>query len=393
MSLLKEDVSKYTNAGISKFAVAIASLTATKADAVQKFADTNELNIEKLYQFLKRSKLDGKMDFVTALVGKPGNPIQKKMIKMFSESVNEEEIKWNAVENAIINFLKMNTKILDKRVQAKDTDGVKSGLKSIINGLTNAQRSLKLESVNEENELPKATVPASVKAKLDMAIDKIKDTKLSYNQKLNIVVSVMDSLGIDKSQFGKMASKLKGSMEEISVNEAKVFVHNEKTGEKYEVLSGKGKGDLLIAMKALEKSAPSHMKYSIKESVNEADVVNRQLNVKVNKMLERELGDLRKGGPNHQFAIMYILQGALTDANFHSDAKKVPSLFPKAKYEGDPMAEKDLIQMYEYDLGPNIAALAKWDGKDIVNAIGFYVSMTVGRPMGEKIEKLVESKK
>lgn len=284
MSLLKEDVSKYTNAGISKFAVAIASLTATRADAVQKFVDTNELNIEKLYQFLKRSKLDGKVDFVTALVGKPNNSVQKKMIKMFQESVNEE------------------------------------------------------------NELPKVTVPASVKAKLDMAIDKIKDTKLSYNQKLNVVVSVMDSLGIDKSEFGKMASKLKGSMEEISVNEA--------------------------------------------------DVVNRQLNVKVNKMLERELRDLRKGGPNHQFAIMHILMGALTDANFHSDSKKVPALFgSKAKYEGDPMAEKDLIQMYEYDLGPNIAALAKWDGKDIVNAIGFYVSMTIGRPMGEKIEKLVESKK
>ena len=55
-----------------------------------------------------------------------------------------------------------------------------------------------------------------------------------------------------------------------SVNEAKVFVHNEKTGEKHEVLSGKGKGDLIIAMKALEKAAPSHMKYSIKESVNES---------------------------------------------------------------------------------------------------------------------------
>jgi hypothetical protein len=64
MSLLKEDVSKYTNAGISKFAVAIASLTTTRPDAVQKFVDTNELNIEKLYQFLKKSKLDGKMDFV-----------------------------------------------------------------------------------------------------------------------------------------------------------------------------------------------------------------------------------------------------------------------------------------------------------------------------------------
>ena len=63
--------------------------------------------------------------------------------------VNEEEIRWNAVENAIINFLKMNTKILDKRVKDKDVEGVKGGLKSIISGLTNAQRSLKLESVNE----------------------------------------------------------------------------------------------------------------------------------------------------------------------------------------------------------------------------------------------------
>jgi hypothetical protein len=61
------------------------------------------------------------------------------------ESINEEEINWNAVENAIINFLKMNTKILDKRVKDRDTDGVKGGLQSIINGLTNAQRSLKLK--------------------------------------------------------------------------------------------------------------------------------------------------------------------------------------------------------------------------------------------------------
>ncbi len=58
-----------------------------------------------------------------------------------------------------------------------------------------------------------------------------------------------------------LAKKLKEN-----VNEAKVIVHNEKTGEKHEVLSGKGKGDLLIAMKALQSAAPSHMKYSIKES-------------------------------------------------------------------------------------------------------------------------------
>lgn len=61
------------------------------------------------------------------------------------ESVNEAEINWSATENAIINFLKMNTKILDKRVKDRDTEGVKGGLQSIIDGLTNAQRSLKLK--------------------------------------------------------------------------------------------------------------------------------------------------------------------------------------------------------------------------------------------------------
>jgi hypothetical protein len=47
----------------------------------------------------------------------------------------------------------MNTKILDKRVKDRDTEGVKGGLKSIISGLTNAQRSLKLESVAESLRL------------------------------------------------------------------------------------------------------------------------------------------------------------------------------------------------------------------------------------------------
>ena len=51
--------------------------------------------------------------------------------------------------------------------------------------------------------------------------------------------------------------------------------------------------------------------------------------------------------------------------------------------------DKNAIQMYQYDLGTDIANICKWDGKDIVDAIGFYVSMTVGRPMGEKIENLI----
>jgi hypothetical protein len=114
------------------------------------------------------------------------------------------------------------------------------------------------------------------------------------------------------------------------------------------------------------------------------------MNKKVKALLDKGLKDLSKGRPNHQFAVMHVLKGALTDANFHSEAKKVEKLFPRAEYQGDPMAEKDLISIYE-EMGEDVASICKWAGEDIVKAIGFYVSMTIGRPMGEKIEKLIET--
>ena len=73
------------------------------------------------------------------------------------------------------------------------------------------------KKADEAIELPSATIPSAIKSKLMMAIDKIKDSNLTYNQKIQVVGQVMDSLGIDKAEFNKMASKLKGTME--SVNE------------------------------------------------------------------------------------------------------------------------------------------------------------------------------
>jgi hypothetical protein len=65
-------------------------------------------------------------------------------------------------------------------------------------------------------ELPKATIPSAVKQKMAMAIDKIKDAKLSNVQKLQLVAQVVDSLGIDKSQLGSMASKIRSKMESVT---------------------------------------------------------------------------------------------------------------------------------------------------------------------------------
>ena len=77
------------NEASSRTAMEIGGLTGLNKDAVQKFVDSNELDIEKVFQFVKKGKLKDRMDLVSAIAGKPNNPIQKKMITMFKESVNE----------------------------------------------------------------------------------------------------------------------------------------------------------------------------------------------------------------------------------------------------------------------------------------------------------------
>ncbi len=76
-------------------AISIAQYTGTRKDAVQSFIDTHKLNAKKLLSYVAKGKMKERMDFVSAIAGKDGNPIQKKIIKMFevantkSTSLNE----------------------------------------------------------------------------------------------------------------------------------------------------------------------------------------------------------------------------------------------------------------------------------------------------------------
>jgi hypothetical protein len=74
----------HINEDLSADANGIAGLTASRASAVKDFLEKNNINSNKLYLSLKKGNLKDRMDFVTALVGKPGNPIQKKVISQFS---------------------------------------------------------------------------------------------------------------------------------------------------------------------------------------------------------------------------------------------------------------------------------------------------------------------
>ena len=114
--------------------------------------------------------------------------------------------------------------------------------------------------------------------------------------------------------------------------------------------------------------------------------MNPKLNKKVKKFLDAYFKGTSASSPEAHHALMFILKGALTDANFHSTSKKVDKLFPKAKgakYFGKREWEDSLESK-----GADIATMAKWDGHDILDAIGFFVSMYVGRPLGSKIEAL-----
>jgi hypothetical protein len=114
------------------------------------------------------------------------------------------------------------------------------------------------------------------------------------------------------------------------------------------------------------------------------------INKKVRDLITKELSDIEVGSPTHHFALMHILGEALTDANFHPESRKVPQLFRKANYELDDN-EKDFIKKCQ-KIGRAISHICEWDGVDIVDSIGFYVSMSIGRPLGSAIEKLVEVK-
>ena len=69
----------------------IASITATRRDAVQKFIDDNNLDGKKLFNHIKGGKLSDRMDFVTALSGKADNKFHKMIVSKFGlkESVSE----------------------------------------------------------------------------------------------------------------------------------------------------------------------------------------------------------------------------------------------------------------------------------------------------------------
>jgi len=77
------------NESASKEAMGIAALTGTRGSAVQDFIDKNRINSRKLFNALKKANLQGRINFASALSGKPNNPNAKLTVKLFGEDKKE----------------------------------------------------------------------------------------------------------------------------------------------------------------------------------------------------------------------------------------------------------------------------------------------------------------
>ena len=117
--------------------------------------------------------------------------------------------------------------------------------------------------------------------------------------------------------------------------------------------------------------------------------MNTRLNKKVKKDLDAYFKGYRGSDPEVHHGLKHILIGALTDANFHSEAKKVQNMFPKAK-QSKFYGKSSMEDSIEQNHGEPIAKAAKWDGYEIIDAIAFFASMFIGGPVGSKITSLKE---
>jgi hypothetical protein len=77
------------NEGIEPQIKKIAYFTGTRPEAVEDFVSKHALNFTKLLKYVEKGGLPQRMELVSAIAGRPNNPKQKKIIKMFNESVNE----------------------------------------------------------------------------------------------------------------------------------------------------------------------------------------------------------------------------------------------------------------------------------------------------------------
>ena len=73
---------------------------------------------------------------------------------------------------------------------------------------------MKLKKIMEgAEEINTAVIPAAIKIKFEKALELMNGKELSYNQKIKLLAKIIDGLGIDKMELGRISSKLKSNLD------------------------------------------------------------------------------------------------------------------------------------------------------------------------------------
>jgi hypothetical protein len=112
-------------------------------------------------------------------------------------------------------------------------------------GVSEKLKGMQSEDASEVNS---ANIPSSVSAKLDQATDKMRDSKMSDAQKLQIIARVIDAIGMDKfklaSNLNKLRVKMEMTEEELTAAQQKIDLNK----------NGKVDGDDLSKLRAGAKT-------------------------------------------------------------------------------------------------------------------------------------------
>ena len=180
--------------------------------------------------------------------------------------------------------------------------------------------------------------------------------------------------------FGLALSVKRGETPRSEASEDVLNIVDSMTEKEIEDFAGTSHKGL---PKKVEEMIRGMVRENLKQTLSEA---NPRLNKKVKSYLDSYLSGVKKNSPEHQHALMLIMRGALTDANFHSEARQLGKYFPKASQHKVSSQMEDVIE----SKGEEIASWAKWDGYDIIDAFAFYTSMTIGGSFGAKFQSLKE---
>ena len=112
-------------------------------------------------------------------------------------------------------------------------------------GVSERLKGMKSEDASDVNS---ANIPSSVSSKLDQATDKMRDSKMSDQQKLQIIARVIDAIGMDKfklaSNLNKLRVKMEMTEEELTAAQQKIDLNK----------NGKVDGDDLSKLRAGAKT-------------------------------------------------------------------------------------------------------------------------------------------